>query len=187
MNRRDFITKLPALAALVALPEISFARTSQSRKGVVTAAALNVRIGPGIHNPPVGVLHSGAHVTIHDYAHGWYEISSHRISGWASGSYINPVGSNSSPHHNDNHEYDGHEYSDRDYVKPPRRRRAVIGYSRWGYANMFDGPGRRYQIIARLDEGERVKVIEQGGRWALIRKRGVGRGYIRSKFLEYDY
>ena len=189
MNRRDFIAKLPALVALAGAPGLVSARTGQVREGFVTASALNIRSGPGAYNPAIGVLHNGARVTIHDYANGWYRISSHRISGWASGSYIRPIGSGYSSDHDRHHGYPDDRYDDRRYAKPPRRRSrrriATIGSNRWGYANMFDGPGRRYQVIARLGAGERVRVIEPGDRWTLVSRRGVGRGYVRSRFLDY--
>lgn len=193
MNRRSFIRTLPALAALAAVPALGFARTSRASEGIVTASALNVRTGPGAYNPAVGVVYGGTRVTIHDEAHGWYRISAHRISGWASASYIRPVGgydySHDNPRRDDDRDYGRHDYDDRDRDRGRGRDRqrqfAVVGHNHWGYANMFDGPGRRYQVIARLDAGERVRVIEPGRRWTLVGKRGVGRGYIRSRFLEH--
>jgi uncharacterized protein YraI len=188
MNRRSFIKTLPALAALATVPALGLARAGTARTGVVTASALNVRSGPGVYHHAVGVVHGGERVGIHDYANGWYEISTRRINGWVSGSYIQT----SDYYDDDRRPYDDYReyHHDNDgYAKPPPRRGrgrfAVIGRNRWGYINMFDGPGRRYPVIARLSEGERVRIIDEGPRWTLVGKRGVGRGYVRSRFLEY--
>jgi uncharacterized protein YraI len=193
MNRRFFIRSLPALAALAALPALSFGRDERGREGVVTISALNVRSGPSASDPPVGVVNRGERVRIHNYVNGWYEISTRRLSGWASGSYIEPVDDygRDRPRHDDRRDYDRPRHDDRrrydepEYAEPSSRDRfAVIGRNRRGYVNMFDGPGRDYQVVGRLSEGERVRVIEAGRHWTLVGKRGVGRGYVRSELLD---
>jgi uncharacterized protein YgiM (DUF1202 family) len=187
MNRRSFIRTLPALAALAAVPALALARTT-AREGVVTTSALNVRSGPGAWNAQLGVVRRGERVRINNYADGWYEISTPYVSGWASSSYIQPVDGydNDRPHHDDRPRHDERwGDDDRGYAKPPPGRFAVIGRNRRGYVNMFDGPGREYRVIAQLSEGERVRVIEEGREWTLVGKRDTGRGYVRSRSLEY--
>jgi L,D-transpeptidase catalytic domain/Bacterial SH3 domain len=61
-----------------------------TRRGVVTASVLNVRAQAGVRpdNPPIGVLHNGAEVTIYEEASSggavWYRIGANRWvhSGW---------------------------------------------------------------------------------------------------------
>ena len=61
-----------------------------TRRGVITASALNVRAQPGVAagNPPIGVLYSGAEVTIYEETSSggavWYRIGEGRWvhSGW---------------------------------------------------------------------------------------------------------
>lgn len=56
--------------------------------GTVTAAALNVRAGPGVSYERVGLLSRGASVTILESRDGWYRISYGAGEGWVSGAYV---------------------------------------------------------------------------------------------------
>lgn len=193
MQKRVFITGLLLLLSSFTLPALSHEQGSGSgiQEARVTAAALNVRTGPSTRYRAIGVVHRGEPVEILDSSGGWYRIRSHGLTGWASGSYIRPVAYAEHRHEYDDDDYGNdryRDYDDRDYDRDYDDRRhagrfAVIGPNRFGYANMFDGPGRNYRIIARLREGERVRIIDRGRRWTLVGKRGVGRGYVRSGFL----
>lgn len=65
-----------------------------ARKGVVTAAALNVRARPGVaaNNPPIGSLRAGAAVLVYETqnvnAETWYRIGEAR---WVSGQWVRLV------------------------------------------------------------------------------------------------
>ena len=69
-----------------------------TRKGVVTANALNVRSGPGVQNPVVDHLRYGAQVTIYEEAvvagATWYRIGVNR---WVHGGWIRLIEDGSSP------------------------------------------------------------------------------------------
>ena len=139
-------------------------------QGHVTAHNLNVRSGPGTRYTRIGVLHRGDPVEVVSRSGNWYQIRGSRGTGWVSGSYISI---RPSPGYRDRYR---HSYR-------TRARFAVVSPRRYGFANMFDGPGRRYHVVAQLPAGVRVRIIEYGRKWSLIGKRGLGRGYIRTRFL----
>ncbi|MGF1527890.1 MAG: SH3 domain-containing protein [Candidatus Competibacterales bacterium] len=148
-------------------------------EGVVTAEALNVRRGPSTRYLPMGLVYRGERVRILDESGGWYRIAADGLMGWSSGVYIQPIEPRQRQR-DPRREPEG-------YREPPRERYrpdfAFIRPSRFGYVNVFDGPGRDYRLIGQLDEGQRVQVLESGRRWTLIAKRGFGRGYVRSEIL----
>ena len=147
---------------------------SPSNQGYVTAQSLNVRSGPGTQYRRVGVLRQGEPVDIVSRSGNWYQIRGSHGTGWVSRSYISIA---QAPVYRNEHR--------RSYrTHRPRRHFAVIAPHRYGFVNMFEGPGRRYHIKAQLPAGERVRVLEYGRRWTLVGKRGLGRGYVRSRFLE---
>ncbi len=151
---------LLALSLLAAV--LSPAAAQQT--GTVTANSLNVRSGPGTNFRVVGVLRRGEQVTILERSGGWLRVAAGRDRGWVAGNYISTYYANQRPY--------SHRGRDIDIIS-----------SRFGSANVFAGPGRTYDLVAKLDNGVSVRVIERGREWTLIAKEGVGRGYVRSGFL----
>lgn len=74
-------------------PEI---QPTESQRGLVTTASLNVRSGPGTQYSKVGSLKSGNVVTITGTSGGWYQITSGSLSGYVSSKYVTPKGDQSS-------------------------------------------------------------------------------------------
>jgi len=89
MNRVSRGLGILVLASLLAivLPRLAQA---QDTAGVVTAAALNVRDGPGTTYRIVDVVHEGDVVAIRESRSGWYRIGLGDGEGWVSAVYIRP-------------------------------------------------------------------------------------------------
>lgn len=59
---------------------------------VVTAALLNIRSGPGLHNHCVGQIHRGATLSIIGTSAGWYNVrTSGGVNGWVMAQYTSPM------------------------------------------------------------------------------------------------
>ena len=190
-----------------------FAATASARTqptysdlGRVTVQALNVRGGPGRKFQPIAVLAVGTTVRILDGQGGWYRITAQGVKGWVSSGFVqrqlsvqanhrhnllrfgigrhdsarfgvgNRAPISAQPHRHTRPAHSHRFNSRRDF--------AVISPNRFGFANVFEQPGRFGRILAQLVQGERVRVLERGRRWTLIRKRGIGVGYIRTRFLD---
>ena len=156
-----------------------------SDDGRITAGAVNLRGGPGVRFAPISQLRGGTVVRIVDGRNGWYRIRSGALRGWVSSAFVQRLSNARAPHRHYGSNFNSHGVDRLPRYRQSRARKfAFIGANRFGFANVFARPGRRSNVVARLGEGERVRVLDRGPRWTFIAKRGIARGYVRSRFLE---
>jgi uncharacterized protein YgiM (DUF1202 family) len=138
-------------------------RRSTAATQVVTADSLHVRRGPGRGFRAIAVLRHGEHVQVLANLRGWSKVRTRHVVGWASSRFL------SSKTRGQSHR--------------SRPRFASIEGNRFGFAFMFERANRRAFIVGRLFPGERVRVLDRGHKWTLVAKRGIGRGYVRTRLL----
>ncbi|MGJ5179667.1 SH3 domain-containing protein [Bradyrhizobium oligotrophicum] len=82
-------TPLFSLAALLIMVGLSDGAAAASFEGYA-GVNLNVRSGPNVRFPAVGVLGAGSTLTIHGCLTGyrWCDVSASGIRGWASGAHL---------------------------------------------------------------------------------------------------
>ncbi len=139
-----------------------------TRRGIVTAGALNVRAAPGVSagNPPVAVLRAGDEVTIYEErvvaGATWYRIGENR---WVHGGYVRLLAEPAPP------------------TPPPATRRGIVTAD---VLNVRAAPGvsAGNPPIGTLRAGTEVTIYEEravsGATWYRIgENRWVHGGYVR--------
>jgi len=54
----------------------------------------------------------------------------------------------------------------------------------WDFSVVKSGPGNNYPVIARVQKGDKLIIMEQSGEWVKVRLENSQQGWIRSEVLE---
>ncbi len=54
----------------------------------------------------------------------------------------------------------------------------------WDFSVVKEGPGDDYPVIARVQKGNKIIIVEQSGKWVKVRLENGQEGWIRSEVLE---
>ena len=136
-----------AASAYLSLTEQAAEQTA-TQLGVVTAATLNVRSGPGTTYDKVATLTSGTQVTILGEENGWYKID----SGYVSCDYVSL-----------------------DLNAAAARKVGMVSTSS---LNVRSGPGTSYSKVATLTAGAEVTILGEENGWYKIDSGYVSADYI---------
>lgn len=132
--------------------------TKAAADKMVTTANLNLRSGPGTSYSIIRVIPNGAQVTALSTASGWARVTYGGSTGYASLSYLKPVGTTS---------------------PPPASTDIRITTEE---LNLRSGPGTNYSIIAVMPPGAKVTVLSISGSWARVTYAGKT-GYAHTAYL----
>jgi uncharacterized protein YraI len=91
LNRSDFMKRLTIVCSTVLVIASAFAGEARAADSAgYSAVHLNIRSGPSVRFPAVGVLGAGSALTIHGCIarYTWCDISTSGLRGWASGANI---------------------------------------------------------------------------------------------------
>ena len=170
----DVIAHLPVMANV---PPVPPPHVPPEANGYVTVSQLNVRSGPGFHQPVIGTLWRGEHVTLlgRDSRSQWLQVRlSNYAKGWVAAQYVNSsvpiwqlpiteVGMPDPPA-----TYTG-------YVTPPT-------------LNVRSGPGFNYWVIDRLGQGQSVTIYgrDVSGRWYKVGLPNGASGWVAARYVRID-
>ena len=130
---------------------------------IVNVDFLNVRRGPGRGYRAFAVLRLGERIEVLRASNRWAKVQFRGYRGWVSQRHLSPI--------------------KRHHRHAPCKRFCLVTGNRFGFAFMFSNTSRQSFIVARLFPGERVRILKRGSRWTLVAKRGIGRGYVRTRLL----
>ena len=124
---------------------------------MVTTANLNMRTGPSTAYSIIRVIPVGAQVNVLSTSNGWARVTYGGSTGYASLSYLKPVGT----------------------TPPPSSADIRITTEE---LNLRSGPGTSYSIIAVMPPGAKVTVLSVSGSWAKVTYSGKT-GYAHTAYL----
>ncbi|MCF8011428.1 MAG: N-acetylmuramoyl-L-alanine amidase [Clostridiales bacterium] len=128
--------------------QINIIIEEEELNAVVTAGILNVRGGPGSSNPVTGQVRQGDELPIQDSELGWHKVElPGGESGWVAGWYVEVRGTG----------------SEQDISG------SVQGVVDAANVNVRSGPGKTHDIIASVDLGESLNILEKAGSWYKVK------------------
>lgn len=153
--------------------ESSVPVTAAAPYGVVAAAFLHVRTGPGINYTSLGRVESGNILPIvgRSADGAWYQVETVHGVGWVSAGYIIPR----------------NEYGASPVTEQSAAGASVsgpVGIISTGALNLRSGPGPQYTDIGTLAGGEQGRIIGRSSDWGwwLLETR-LGNGWASSRYI----
>ena len=149
----------------------------------VKASYLNVRSGPGVEYPVVGVLRRNTmvHLVGRDMSGKWVLIQTDGLRGWVNRYYLHTE----------------FPYTSLSFVgapgtgqpPPPKPEQPIYQYDAVVNAsslNVRSGPGVQYQVVAVVYGGTGVYVLaEEANGWVKIQIPGAVTGWVNGYYLTY--
>jgi len=160
---------------LVDIKETS-AEASASQQVVVTTDILNVREGPGTGNAIVGALHNGDKLPVLDSSGDWYKV---RMPGGSTGwiaSWLIDVNNVSTT---------GGQQGQSQQSQQSQNQQGPSGNStgkevvvKTGILNVRGGPGTSNGIVARVNQGVKLPLLESSNDWCKVKLPDGGTGWV---------
>lgn len=123
----------------------------------VTASILNLREAPSTSAKVLDQLKKGDLLTFIESSNGWSKVSIHEITGWVLGKYVIKA----------------------EEVEETEKAGIITGND----VNVRKGAGLTYEVITKLDKGEKIAVTETSDGWCRIKTdKGVS-GWVSSKYV----
>ena len=140
---------------------------------VIFAPNLNVRTGPGLDYPVIGVVHTGMELIIvgRNTDWSWYQVSSPYGIGWVKASYVALRGDASGTP----------DVSPYVPPPPPPTPYAVVFTA---YLNVRAGPGTEYAILGAVRSSTEMEIVGRNLDWSwyqVVSPFGVG--WVRSRYV----
>lgn len=153
-----------------------------SGKVVGAGSGLNVRSGPGSNYTKVASITNGTSVVIlEDSGNGWYKIDyGSGKTGYVSADYIQTTGSSSSGNSGSSSNSGSGSSGAAITSKTPAK---VVGAANG--LNVRSGPGSGYSVIASIENGNSVVILENAGSgWYKIDYGNGKTGYASSSYIQ---
>ncbi len=134
-------------------------------KIVNVSSVLNVRSGPGISYSVVGKVFDGDKVVVLEQGSTWDKIQIEDITGWVKNAYLimdNATG----------------VYRVVESVKEDVYKLVSVSSK----LNVRNGPGTSYDIVGKLDNGAKVKIVDTNNKWDKIQYNDI-EGWVLSEYL----
>ncbi|WP_036667258.1 SH3 domain-containing protein, partial [Paenibacillus darwinianus] len=176
MRKPAVITVMFALGwqVLFAAPSVEAVGTrSESYTAKVYAVSLNVRNEPYAKAEVIGSLKNGELVTVSQEAHGWLQVRSGRVSGWAAGYYFKKVNGAVSVSSAGSSSEDG----GKSIARSVRKAADTVAVTA-DTLRLRSGPGLKYRMVGGLKRGDQLSVREQSDDWLRVVAAGVGEGWV---------
>ena len=161
---RKAVSKSIVLAALAALFLTLTAAASELGIAVVETDSLRLRSEPSTEAATVTYLLEATKVSVSEVQEGWYQVSYGEVTGYVAAEYVS---------------YTPNEVV---AVSGSAGEAAVINASS---VNFRSGPSLDHQIIAGLNKGAQVTLLEAGDEWCLVSWNGLT-GYVNRDFVTSD-
>lgn len=146
---------------------------------------LNVRSGPGSNYEKVASIENGAKVTIlEDAGNGWYKINyDNGKTGYASSNYIVPTGESGSSSSSSSGSTSSSGSSSSGVTISGKTPAKVVGAGNG--LNVRSGPGSNHQVVASIENGNSVTILENAGNgWYKIDYGNGKVGYASASYIQ---
>ncbi len=147
------------------------ARAQQEIRGrYTTTADVSLRSGPGMNYPVIATLPKGIAINVVGREGYWLKVESRHGGkpGYVDEQFARPEGAAQTE-------------------PPPRTAGSSVAgaYRTVRDADLREGPGSKYPVVARLPSGIRVNVVRAEGDWLrVVSKRGAKPGYVEKRAVE---
>ncbi|MCX7842665.1 MAG: SH3 domain-containing protein [Clostridia bacterium] len=138
----------------------SFAFANATKNGVVTGDAVNLRAQANTSAGIIAKVAKGTQVTILEESNGWYNVSLGSTKGWMSGQFVSLTSGQAATGES-----------------------AVQGRIIAESVNFRSSPSLSSKVIARLNEGDPVSVLENADKWSRIKTSAGVEGWVYSQFV----
>lgn len=146
------------LLVIIAFTEIVSAE--ENTKVTVTASILNLREAPSTSAKVLDQLKKGDLLTFIESSNGWSKVSIHGITGWVLGKYVIKA----------------------EVVEETKKAGIITGDD----VNVRKGAGLSYEVITKLDKGEKIVVSETSDGWCRIKTDNGVSGWVNSKYVSVN-
>lgn len=136
---------------------------SGSNKATVTGDNVNLRSEPNTKSAIITMLAQGSALTVLNQQGDWYQVQTGNQTGWIAGWLIDVD-------------------KQQDTIPPGTPSISVINTD----TNVRSGPGTNYDIVGRVQPGERYQVVKQEDKWFQIQLKDGTTGYIAGWLVSVD-